>query len=279
MIQFPKFKLMRFPIITAMALFFIACPGSESIVENVEPIQDVQFTYHQEVGELYFSAEISEQNEESFLASVSVLWFGIDSNRTADTLTLNDEGVLGDILFGDGIYGLKILNDTTVIQHVITASDFGSVYFKLRAEYGSSVVTYSDSSALGNLLPSILSVVFPDTMTRPTEENIYHIDSIFVSAHDPNGLDDIQSCFLMFKKPDGSYANNGDPIVLYDDGTQYPDDSDNPSFWDLLENDGIYSRLITIGSTNPLGTYEATFTLKDWSGLFVEEVKTLEVIE
>jgi len=275
----PKFRAMRVLIISTMFLLFMGCPGTDPIVEDSVPISQVHFTFHQDVEKLYFSSTIAENYEGSSLSQVNVLWFGTDSLRVADSIALNDEGIKGDILSYDGIYGIKIANDSTEITNVISQSDSGLVFYKIVAKYGTEIVSYSDSSELGNLLPAILSISFPDTMVRPTEQNLYHIDSIFVTAHDPNGLSDIQSCFLLFKKPDGSYANNGDPILLYDDGAQYPNDTDNPSIWDLTSGDGVYSRLITIGYDNPLGTYVATFWLKDWSGLFVTVDATLEVIE
>ena len=111
---------------------------------------------------------------------------------------------------------------------------------------------------------------------HPTEENYYAIDSIFVNVFDPNGLDDIRSCYLIFQKPDGSYANNGDPIYLFDDGNK---SDDNISIWDRAANDGIFSRLITIGYENPLGKYYANFYVNDWSGLFTSLIDSVIVYE
>jgi len=274
-----KFRAMRVLIILSMLLLFIGCPGTDPIIEDSDPISNVQFTFHQDIEKLYFSSTITESYGGNSLSSVNVIWFGTDSSRAADSIALNDEGLHGDILSYDGIYGIKTANDSMVISNVITQSDSGLVFYKIIAKYGSDWVSISDSSELGNLMPAIISISFPDTMVRPTEQNLYHIDSIFVTAHDPNGLNDIQSCFLLFKKPDGNYANNGDPILLYDDGVKYPNDTDNPSIWDSQLSDGTYSRLITIGYDNPIGTYEATFWVKDWDGLFITKTEVLEVIE
>lgn len=275
----PKFIAMRFLVLMPILFIFLGCPGSSPIVDDIDPITNTQFTFHQETEKLYFSAHISSQFDGENFSLAKVLWYGTDTTQIADSIMLNDDGLNGDILSFDDIYSIKTLNDSSSLNNYLRASDSGMVYYSFLAEWGTSTATYSDSSTLGNLMPSILSITFPDTMVRPNEQNLYHIDSIFVLTYDPNGLDDIQSCYLLFKKPDGSYANNGDPIMLYDDGIKYPEDTDNPSVWDLSLNDGIYSRLITIGSDNPLGTYEATFWVKDWDGLFSYQTEWLEVIE
>jgi penicillin V acylase-like amidase (Ntn superfamily) len=47
-----------------------------------------------------------------------------------------------------------------------------------------------------------------------------------------------------------------------------------------MANDGIYTRLITIGNENPLGTYTATFHLNAYdSNGDTTVIKYLEVIE
>ena len=110
-----KFRAMRVLIILTMLLLFIGCPGTDPIIEDSDPISNVQFTFHQDIEKLYFSSTITESYGGNSLSSVNVIWFGTDSSRAADSIALNDEGLHGDILSYDGIYGIKTANDSMVI--------------------------------------------------------------------------------------------------------------------------------------------------------------------
>jgi hypothetical protein len=258
-----------------LAIFLLACPGETPEPELEIPILHTQFTFHQDVNKLYFGLETETVYNDQQLSSVSVLWFGTDQGNTPDSLTLVDDGSQGDILSSDHIYALKIENDPGVILNTL-GNDSGNVYIRYIVTFGDEIVSEPDSFEIGNLIPKILAVIFPDSMLHPTEANYYAIDSIFVNVFDPNGINDIRSCYLMFQKPDGSYANNGEPIYLFDDGNK---SEDNISIWDRTANDGVFSRLITIGNENPLGKYFATFYLNDWAGSFTSEIDSLVVYE
>ena len=258
-----------------LGIFLLACPGETPEPELEIPILHTQFTFHQDVNKLYFGLETETVYNAQQLSSVSVLWFGTDQGNTPDSLTLVDDGSQGDILSSDHIYALKIENDPGVILNTL-GNDSGNVYIRYIVTFGDEIVSEPDSFEIGNLIPKILAVIFPDSMLHPTEANYYAIDSIFVNVFDPNGINDIRSCYLMFQKPDGSYANNGEPIYLFDDGNK---SEDNISIWDRTANDGVFSRLITIGNENPLGKYFATFYLNDWAGSFTSEIDSLVVYE
>jgi len=262
--QADNFFWNRITPIMILSLLFFACVGDTQEPDLENPILNTHFTFHQDVNKLYLGLETKTVYHNQQINSVSALWFGIDQGNIPDTLTLTDNGSNGDIIRDDNIYAVKINNNPLVIQNTL-GNDSGSVYIQYRVSFGDSIISEADSFEIGNLIPKILSVIFPDSMQHPTESNYYAIDSIFVSVYDPNGLNDIRSCYLMFQKPDGSYANNGEPIYLFDDGNK---SENNISIWDQTANDGVFSRLITIGNENPLGKYYATFYLNDWAGLF-----------
>jgi len=269
-----KSRAVRFYFIFIFGIFFLACPEQQTDYE-LRPISNQQFTYHQDTNQLYYGVEVEDKYETQALSQVKINWYATTRNNNPDTLILYDDGTNGDILIGDGFYGLKITNDSTTIQNRL-GDDSGYVYLDYLAVYGTETVVVLDSFRIGNIIPRFLSISFPDSMPHPTEPNYYAIDSIFVSVFDPYGLEDIRNCYLMLKKPDGSFANNGQPIYLKDDGIK---NEENISIWDNKPNDGIYSRLITIGYENPLGKYYGVFYLYDWGGLSSTHMDSLVVYE
>ena len=270
----PKLQVMRFYFLFIFGIFFLACPDPTTDSE-LSPITNRQFTFHQDMNQLYYGVTVEETYTLENLSKVSINWYGTSRSNPPDTLTLYDDGTNGDILMGDGLHGLKIVNDSTNITNIL-GDDSGHVYMDFVATYKTETVTMSDSFRIGNIIPRFLSISFPDSMPHPTEPNYYAIDSIFVSVFDPYGLKDIRSCYLMLKKPDGSFANNGQPIVLEDDGVK---SSGNISIWDSKANDGIFTRLITIGYENPLGKYYGIFYLYDWGGLSSTHMDSVVVYE
>jgi len=265
---------MRFHILFLFAILFWACPGPTGETDP-NTITNQQFTFHQDINQLYYGVTVEETYTLENLSKVSINWYGTSRSNSPDTLTLYDDGTNGDILMGDGLHGLKIVNDSTNITNIL-GDDSGHVYMDFVATYKTETVTVSDSFRIGNIIPRFLSISFPDSMPHPTEPNYYAIDSIFVSVFDPYGLKDIRSCYLMLKKPDGSFANNGQPIYLKDDGVK---SSENISIWDSKANDGIFTRLITIGYENPLGKYYGIFYLYDWGGLSSTHMDSVVVYE
>ena len=270
----PKLQVMRFHILFLFAILFWACPGPTGETDP-NPITNRQFTFHQDMNQLYYGVTVEETYTLENLSKVSINWYGTSRSNPPDTLTLYDDGTNGDILMGDGLHGVKIANDSTNITNIL-GDDSGHVYMDFVATYKTETVTVSDSFRIGNIIPRFLSISFPDSMPHPTEPNYYAIDSIFVSVFDPYGLKDIRSCYLMLKKPDGSFANNGQPIYLKDDGVK---SSENISIWDSKANDGIFTRLITIGYENPLGKYYGIFYLYDWGGLSSTHMDSVVVYE
>ena len=271
------FGFMRFrtKIIFIFMGLILSCSENNDSIESSE-ILDTQFTFHQDVGMLYFSMTVDTDYLSSSNVEATVLWYGTNISNSPDSLILNDDGIDGDIIINDRMYSLKVKNDSTSSIKNAIGNDSGKVFADYILTSSDKIVTQSDSFEIGNLMPKILSIVFPDSMLHPSQPNYYAIDSIFINVFDPNGLNDIRSCYLFFQKPDGSYANNGEPIFLYDDGNK---SDENISLWDGIANDGTFSRLITIGNENPIGKYYATFFLNDWGGLFTSETDSLIVYE
>ena len=266
---------MRISVFALVVLLLWGCSKLPEAPESADPLQNLQFEFLQYANKLYFAAEVQPDYLGNLLDSVMVLWYGAQVNSFPDKVSLNNAGIEGDIIAGDKIYSRRISNTQLTLDNPIDSSATGLVYLNVQAYYKGNQIALEDSFQLGNIRPIIVQITFPDTMTRPPDPYIL-VDTIKVQIFDANGVSDIQTCYMMFQKPDLSYSNNGNPILLYDDGII----NQNMFLWDEFAADGIFSRLITIGSDNPIGIYNAYFYAKDFFGEDAEIVmKTVVVIE
>lgn len=273
--HFCYLRPMRISVFALVVLLLWGCSKLPEAPESADPLQNLQFEFLQYANKLYFSAEVQPDYLGNLLDSVTVLWYGAQVNSLPDKVSLNNAGIEGDIIAGDKIYSRRISNTQLTLDNPIDSSATGLVYMNVQAYYKGNQIALEDSFQLGNIRPIIVQVTFPDTMTRPPDPYIL-VDTIKVEIFDANGVSDIQTCYMMFQKPDLSYSNNGNPILLYDDGII----NQNMFLWDEFAADGIFSRLITIGSDNPIGIYNAYFYAKDFFGEDAEIVmKTVVVIE
>ena len=273
--HFCYLRPMRISVFALVVLLLWGCSKLPEAPESADPLQDLQFEFLQYANKLYFAAEVQPDYLGNLLDSVMVLWYGTQVNSLPDRVSLNNAGIEGDIIAGDKIYSRRISNTQLILDNPIDSSATGLVYLNVQAYYKGNQVALEDSFQLGNIRPIIVQVTFPDTMTRPPDPYIL-VDTIKVEIFDANGVSDIQTCYMMFQKPDLTYSNNGNPILLYDDGII----NQNMFLWDEFAADGIFSRLITIGSDNPIGIYNVYFYAKDFFGEDAEVVmKTVVVIE
>ena len=68
---------------------------------------------------IYFGVSVIDNYESQPLNSVSLLWYGSRKQNSPVMLNLLDDGTKGDILEGDGLYSISVLNDEDSIIHVI----------------------------------------------------------------------------------------------------------------------------------------------------------------
>lgn len=260
-------------LLSGLLLFNMGCPGGDATDEEIASLQNLQFNYHQGLNKLFFSVRVESSFLGTKLQAVNTLYFGFDSTQKADTLVLNDIGYSGDIIPYDDIYSINVSNDTNNVSYVLEPTDTGNVYIKFLAQYGSTIKGSMLIFETGNQGPKILSVSMPDTMRRPGADSVA-VGNLVVTVSDPDGHEDVQTCYLMFQKPDGTYSS-GSPISLYDDGVQ----DFSMYLWDEEAYDGKFSRYIIIDSNNPLGTYTSYFYARDYSGILSEPFITTLVVE
>ena len=184
---------MRTCFLIITALIFWGCPDSASTTDTDSPLGEVQFTFLQNDQILYFAIDLAPSFKGNTLETAMVSWYGTDATRkvTPDDLELKDEGENGDILKDDGLYSLKV-NNNTLTQNPISSDDIGRVYVKFQVTYGNSPPdTVKYSFELGNIIPQIESIAAPDTIVRPSDNSII-FEPVEAKVHDANGLEDIR---------------------------------------------------------------------------------------
>ena len=115
---------------------------------------------------------------------------------------------------------------------------------------------------LENKVGTIHYIDLEDTLQRPSTSLIQ------VKVSDPQSLADVDSVYFYSLRPDSVYANNGNPILLVDNG----------EWGDNVAGDGVYSMTIQIFSSNDAGQYVFEFFMRDKAGnLTAIERKVIEV--
>ncbi|MBC8403278.1 MAG: hypothetical protein H8E14_17470 [Candidatus Marinimicrobia bacterium] len=252
-----------------LALVFVLSSGCEDPLRAPDPagdpITEIQFSYNKWTKEIYLAAKVAPRLNGVILDTVYAVIFDFaDSTIMADTITIADDGQTGDILSDDGVFATVIPADSTTLSTVLDSIATTVIGMIVEAVYGTQVTNASDSFDLSNYRPEILAVSMPTAMYIPCAGDPlgYDLDTLVVTVRDSNGLDDIQTCYLNFEKPD-SNLSSGSPIALYDDGYE----EEGFLRWDEVANDGKYSRLILIDGNSQEGEYRSHYFARDFNGL------------
>ena len=251
-------------------LFFCGCTVKDSDDDTAAYISDAQFNFHQDVNMLYVSAKILPEAEGKILDNVIVEWHGTKEENTPDSLILKDNGMDGDIIAVDDIYTLKFQNDSTVINNTL-GDDSGSVYINILAIYVGQTEKKSASFKIGNIIPRIISISSPDTITRPSGATL-SLHLVSATVFDADGLDNIKWVgFTSYHVEGDSMMNKGNYIYLYDDGSENIIYLPDITSGDITSSDGTYSFKIPVfgsGNTDPeyqtkTGTFRWEFIIQD----------------
>ena len=272
-------KMKNIYLIFSIFFLITSCEEPTSIVEPF-PVSEINFDYLQGSDKLFISAKVSQRYMNSSLDSVEVLWNGISASNKNDTLRLFDDESEGDILANDNIFSRKIKNSSSVILNVIPKSAKDSVFLSVQSMYNGRLMKSDvEFFILGNIHPKIGSITLPQSVDRPAsnaDPNIVNTIKFTVSANasDANGLDDIKRVFFRsYHVGLDSLMNNGNPILLLDDG------SGPNGNGDLQKGDGTFSRTISISENALVGTYQWTFEAQDKSNAYSDTVKRTIVVK
>ena len=266
-------------LVVCASLAFYSCEEPSAKLES-KPISDINFNYLQSSKKFFVSALVNSRYMDSALDSVEVLWRGTNQQNTGDTLKLYDDGKFGDIIANDNIFSRRIPNSNTILANVIPASAKDSVFLSIRSMYKNRIVESElNPFILGNIHPKIGTIVIPSSVDRPSsnaDPNIVNTIkfSVTASVSDANGLDDIKRVFFRsYHVGLDSVMNNGNPILLLDDG------SGSSGSGDLQKGDGTYSRTISISENALVGTYHWTFEAQDLSNAYSDTVKRQIIVK
>ena len=256
--------------ILILILFFCGCTVKDSDDDSVAYISDAQFNFHQDVNMLYVSAKVLPEAEGQILDNGIVEWYGTKEENAPDSLILKDNGMDGDIIAEDDIYTLKFQNDSTVINNTL-GDDSGSVYINILAIYVGQTEKKSSSFRIGNIIPRIISIASPDTITRPSGATL-SLHLVSATVFDADGLDNIKWVgFTSYHVEGDSMMNKGNYIYLYDDGSENIIYLPDITSGDVTSSDGTYSFKIPVfgsGNTDPeyqtkTGTFRWEFIAQD----------------
>ncbi|MDZ7374132.1 MAG: hypothetical protein ONB23_09200 [candidate division KSB1 bacterium] len=195
---------------------------------------------------------------------------------------LYDDGSHGDPAAGDGCFELRL------------TSEFGAgkkgeyrLQFVAIDRIGARSAPAERSIRIENEPPEIVWVDAPDSVAKPLSGSVAF--RILAAVRDPQGLSDVREVGFTSRKPDGSYANNGNPIPMVDNGLPFdPALYPQPYFGDETAGDGVYTFTMVVYSDAEaaraglppvaLGSYRFSFRAVDWVGQQSETVEKILVV-
>jgi hypothetical protein len=186
------------------------------------------------------------------------------SVKPAVRLALHDDGQNGDAAGNDGIYSFR--GD---MASMLTVPGVYTLRFQSRDKGGTPSLPKVAKVAvvIPNQPPMLSHLSAPDVVSRNSSSPIL----ITIQAQDRQGPADIKRVYFLSTKPDGTRGNNGNPILMSDDGK---------TGGDTIAGDGVYSVEIYITPQNALGDYRFEFFAEDLSGAVSEPVThTITVVD
>ena len=197
--------------------------------------------------------------------NIKKVWFESRKQGTASTKyegELYDDGEVehGDTIAGDAIFSIKlgipfIIGKKGEYDLLFHAEDFADEMNTIIPEKKINII---------NLAPLYGDLNLAEYMNAPVEAGKYNFYPITLQVNDPEGLEDIKDVYFYSKKPDGSYGNNGQPIMLRDNGLPFNfDDKTGNEVGDEIANDGIFTFTIPVASNTPQGSYTFSFYISD----------------
>lgn len=263
-------KYIRLITIILSLLILSGCEQTPTTLDEVPYLDDSgetsfaltinQFEFDFLSQQFFFSVEVTSPQE---IASVTATVGA--ANIDATTLVLNDQGQGADILIGDGRYDGNFLLADSLSTY---ADSLWSLSIEVRDIDARSITGVKQLLPERPSAPIIGNATHQDTLVLLATDLV--LDTLTLEVTHPGGLDEIRDVSMMSLKPDGTYANAGQPIPLYDDGGSvvfFSFGGVDFTSGDSLANDGVYSLLLALSPSNLSGVYHWTFNSRSWLGI------------
>ena len=237
---------------------FYAMPGIINFAPTITKYHIPDTVYVDEIVPFNLSVNASDPDSADYIKKVTYQILEPTLTEVAENGELNDQGVNGDSLAGDGIYSIET---TTAFANW----KFGNYHLMIQAFDSHDKSSESIYKILPwakkniGVAPQILSVSAPDTVQLPNSGDKSFILTAKVTDQDNNK--DIKEVSFDTFKPDGT-PSSGNPFKMYDDGTS----------GDAVAGDFIFSLRIFITAANDAGNYRFEFQARDYSELSGEKV-------
>ena len=181
----------------------------------------------------------------------------------------------GDVTAGDSVFSTKINSD-----FLSGKQGRYNLLFYVEDSFGErNAETAAHEVVIGNQPGEFLQINVPETMNIPTTEGEYNRELMTAEVLDPDGLADIDSVYFYSLKPDSTYANDGLPILLVDNGLPFNISNAGLEAGDLVAGDGTYSFSILTYHDTVTGLYTFSFFIRDKAGNLTGPVsKTINIL-
>lgn len=250
-----------FLLAAAIVAFFISCTikdpvGNRLSIPSLSNLAAPESVFLRTEAEFSVSVQVTDPQGWQDISLVSVLIFSQHSNDPIARDTLQDDGLLGDIVPRDGVFfgliPIDIFNNT---EGSFTVSAFAKDSDMNISDTIHATITVYDAEK--NQPPVLSQPVVPDTMNNPFLLNAF----LSVRAADPQGLDDIDTVGFSIYLPYGVAPYFED--ILSDDGQD----------GDAAPRDGIYSYNKNLSDTLRIGgPHSIRFWAFDQGGLLSNAV-------
>ena len=180
----------------------------------------------------------------------------------------------GDALAGDSLFSAKL--DSTF--GVAKKGAYDLLFFAQDSYGGKNILVPSHRITVENAAPLFKSINVPSSIHRP--ETDYNRVLMSVEVADAQGLADIDSVYFYSLRPDSTWANNGIPLLLVDNGLQFNPGNPIIETGDEEAGDGKYSFSLIVESDFELGTYTFFIYIRDKAGNLVgPQSRQITIIE
>jgi DUF971 family protein len=264
----------RFLVIATLSLVLLTCDQVPNALypDAVKPLSDsedfdlrlAELSFDYLDNQLFISLALAGESEGVTVSGEFFRFSGVSPIQ----ISFNDSGFLGDIQSGDGVFDRNLAINYDAVHDTV----WTFLFTAFNSISGTEISLPYDYSLSPPLAPVIQSVSFTDTLQLLSDALV--IDTLRARVSHEEGVDEIRDVTMMSLKPDGEYANNGQPIPLYDDGGQtvfFTFQGVDFTSGDDVAGDGQYALLLVLDPTTLAGVYHWTFSSRTWLGTAAED--------